>query len=131
MSKILTLAQIAIDTGKAISAGVASHHRYHSQQPRSHCHDGCHGACKYSDGYLNCEFSQFATGGIVDGHGKKECMDQVTVRVNDGEMILNEQQQANMHKQLTGKPGAFTKGDQKSCLAGKRNHYPEKSDSIQ
>ncbi len=117
MSKILTLAQIAIDTGKAISAGVASA----SSLPfpanlAAIATTVATVIANITTAISTVNSAKFATGGIVDGHGKKNGMDQVTVRVNDGEMILNEQQQANMHKQLTGKPGAFTKGDQKELF---------------
>ncbi|PNP96407.1 phage tail tape measure protein [Hoylesella timonensis] len=133
MSKILTLAQIAIDTGKAISAGVASA----SSLPfpanlAAIATTVATVLANIATAISTVNSAKFATGGIVDGHGKKNGMDQVTVRVNDGEMILNEQQQANMHKQLTGKPGAFTKGDQKELFGlangtittGKSDFYP-------
>ena len=117
ISKIMTLAQIAIDTGKAISAGVASA----SSLPfpsnlAAIATTVATVVANIATAISTVNSAKFAAGGVVNGHGTKNGMDQVTIRVNDGEMVLNEQQQSNMHKQLTGKLGAFTKGDQKELF---------------
>lgn len=117
ISKIMTLAQIAIDTGKAISAGVASA----SSLPfpsnlAAIATTVATVVANIATAISTVNSAKFATGGVVNGHGTKNGMDQVTIRVNDGEMVLNAQQQSNMHKQLTGKLGAFTKGDQKELF---------------
>nr|DAN82890.1 MAG TPA: minor tail protein [Caudoviricetes sp.] len=117
ISKIMTLAQIAIDTGRAISSGIASA----SSLPfpanlAAIATTVATVIANVATAISTVNSAKFASGGVVNGHGTKNGMDQVTIRVNDGEMVLNERQQSNMHKQLTGKTGAFTQGDQRELF---------------
>lgn len=130
MSKILTLAQIAIDTGKALSAGIASA----SSLPfpanlAAIATTVATVIANIATAISTVNSAKFARGGIVDSEDPKNKEDKVIVRVNKGEMILNEEEQANLHKQLTGRSGGFTQQDQKE-LFGLANGTIKYSDEV-
>lgn len=81
--------------------------------------------------------SQFEEGGIVGGNSYKG--DKILARVNSGEMILNQKQQASLYKMISGKnamvntvqpSGEVTFTLQGSTLKGCLNNYDKKMSKI-
>ncbi|MBR0116481.1 MAG: phage tail tape measure protein [Prevotella sp.] len=124
LSKIITLAQIAIDTGKAISAGVAS--ASSMPYPSNLVAIATTVAtvlANIATAISTVNSAKFAhggspngTGGRVGGPGSKNDKDLITVRVNKDELILNEDQQKRLHFDLTGKGGTWTPDAQRELF---------------
>lgn len=125
LSKVITLAQIAIDTGKALSSGIASA----SAMPfpanlAAIATTVTTVLANIATAISTVNSAKFAKGGspngvgggIVDGPGAKNDKDLLTVRVNKDELILNEGQQKRLHKSLTGKGGEWSKDAQKELF---------------
>lgn len=125
LSKVITLAQIAIDTGKALSSGIASASSlpYPANLAAIATTVGTVLA-NIATAITTVNSAKFAKGGspngtgggVVDGPGGKNDKDLLTVRVNKDELILNENQQKRLHKELTGKGGAWSKEAQKELF---------------
>lgn len=111
LSKVITLAQIAIDTGKALSSGIASA----SSMPYPSNLVAIATTVATVLGNIataistvnSAKFAKGGVAGLVDGKIDDD-KDRLIVRVNKGEMILNEQQQQRLYKTLTGKHGDLT-----------------------
>lgn len=124
LSKIITLAQIAIDTGKAISSGVAS--ASSMPYPSNLVAIATTVAtvlANIATAISTVNSAKFAqggspsgTGGRVNGPGSKNDKDLITVRVNKDELILNEDQQKRLHFDLTGKGGEWTSDAQRELF---------------
>ncbi len=124
LSKIITLAQIAIDTGKAISSGVAS--ASSMPYPSNLVAIATTVAtvlANIATAISTVNSAKFAyggspngTGGRVNGPGGKNDKDLITVRVNKDELILNENQQKKLHFDLTGKGGEWTPDAQRELF---------------
>lgn len=124
LSKIITLAQIAIDTGKAISAGVAS--ASSMPYPSNLVAIATTVAtvlANIATAISTVNSAKFAHGGSpngkggrVGGPGSKNDKDLITVRVNKDELILNEDQQKRLHFDLTGKGGTWTHDAQRELF---------------
>ena len=125
LSKVVTLAQIAIDTGKALSSGIASASAlpFPANLTAIATTVGTVLA-NIATAITTVNSAKFAKGGspngtgggVVDGPGGKNDKDLITVRVNKDELILNEQQQKRLHMNLTGKGGEWTKDAQKELF---------------
>ena len=120
LSKIITLAQIAIDTGKAISAGVASASSMpYPSNILAIASTVATVLANIATAISTVNSAKFAKGGVaglVDGQIDDD-KDRLMVRVNKGEMILNEQQQGRLFKALTGKKGDLTETAQQELFS--------------
>jgi len=117
LSKVITLAQIAIDTGKALSSGIAS--AASMPYPSNILAIATTVAtvlANIATAISTVNSAKFAHGGIVDDDDPKNNDDKVLIRVNKGEMVLNEDEQKRLHHELTGKNGNFTEADQKELF---------------
>ena len=124
LSKIVTLAQIAIDTGKAISSGVANASAV--PYPANLVAIATTVAtvlANIATAISTVNSAKFAHGGSpreytgkVSGPGGKNDKDLITVRVNKDELILNEDQQKRLHMDLTGKGGEWTPDAQRELF---------------
>ena len=112
LSKIITLAQIAIDTGKALSSGIASASAMpYPSNLVAIATTVATVLANIATAISTVKSAKFAHGGVaglVEGNIDDE-KDRLLVRVNKGEMILNEEQQSRLYKNLTGKSGELTK----------------------
>ena len=119
LSKVITLAQIAIDTGKALSAGIAS--ASSMPYPSNLVAIATTVAtvlANIATAISTVNSAKFAHGGVaglVDGKIDDD-KDRLMVRVNKGEMILNEQQQQRLYNNLTGKQGELTENAQQELF---------------
>ena len=119
LSKIVTLAQIAIDTGKAISAGIASASSLpYPANLTAIATTVANVLANIATAVSAVNSARFAHGGVaglVDGKIDDD-KDRLMVRVNKGEMILNEVQQKRLYKTLTGKDGELTEDAQRELF---------------
>lgn len=119
LSKIITLAQIAIDTGKALSSGIASASSmpYPSNLVAIATTVGTV-LTNIATAISTVNSAKFAHGGVAGlVNGKiDDDKDRLLVRVNKGEMILNDQQQQRLYKTLTGKDGDLTAAAQQELF---------------
>lgn len=117
LSKVITLAQIAIDTGKALSTGIASAAAMpYPSNILAIATTVATVLANIATAISTVNSAKFAHGGIVDDDNPKNNDDKLLVRVNKGEMILNEDEQKRLHHELTGKNGNFTEADQKELF---------------
>jgi len=117
LSKVVTLAQIAIDTGKALSSGIASAAKMpYPSNLLAIAQTVATVLANVATAVSTVNSAKFAHGGIVEDDDPKNNDDKVLIRVNKGEMVLNEDEQKRLHQDLTGKSGNFTKADQKELF---------------
>ena len=118
LSKVITLAQIAIDTGKALSSGIASASALpFPSNLAAIATTVATVLANIATAISTVNSAKFAKGGIVDSDDPKNGDDKVLIRVNKGEMLLNEDEQKRLHRKLTGKQGGnFTASDQKELF---------------
>lgn len=119
MSKVLTLAQIAIDTGKALSAGIASASSLpYPANLAAIATTVATVIANVATAISTVNSAKFAKGGVagvVDGKYDDDD-DRLVVRVNKGEMILNDEQQQRLFTALTGNGGKLTEDSQQQLF---------------
>ena len=119
MSKVLTLAQIAIDTGKALSAGIASASSLpYPANLAAIATTVATVIANVATAISTVNSAKFAHGGVagvVDGKYDDDD-DRLVVRVNKGEMILNDEQQQRLYTALTGNGGKLTENAQQQLF---------------
>lgn len=119
LSKVVTLAQIAIDTGKALSSGIASASSLpYPANLAAIATTVATVIANVSTAISTVNSAKFAKGGVagvVDGKYDDDD-DRLVVRVNKGEMILNDEQQQRLFTALTGNGGKLTEDSQQQLF---------------